>query len=90
AVITRGLEPLLVLHDGRVDEVPAFPVEVVYDIGAGDAFHAAFLAIWRPGADPVACARFAAAAAALKIGRGADQLPMRADVLEFLAARADE
>ena len=88
-VVTRGREPTLVVAEGEVTEVPAFDVEVVYDIGAGDVFHAGFLAVWRPGTDPRPCAAFAAAAAAVKIGRPPqlEQLPDRAATLAFLRAR---
>jgi sugar/nucleoside kinase (ribokinase family) len=70
-------------------EIPAFDVEVVYDIGAGDVFHAGFLAAWRPGDDPLPAARFAAAAAAIKIGRPpqSEHMPTRAEALAFLSER---
>lgn len=92
AVITRGNQPTLVVHDGAVDEVPVFAVTVVYDIGAGDVFHAGYLAAWQPGGDPVAAARFAAAVAALKISRPpeASHMPMREEVLAFLAGRGHD
>src|ERR671920_48668 len=68
-VITSGNEGAVVAIDGALTSVPAVPVEVVFDIGAGDSFHAGFLAYWRPGGDPIEAARFATHAAALKIGR---------------------
>jgi sugar/nucleoside kinase (ribokinase family) len=82
-IITRGGDPLLIIAGGAITEVPAVRAEVVFDIGAGDAFHAGFLAVWRPGGDPIPCARFAAQAAALKIGRPPqpEHLPTRAEVL---------
>ncbi|MFT4040990.1 MAG: sugar kinase [Thermomicrobiales bacterium] len=88
-VITRGNQPTLVLHEGAVEEVPVFDVTVVYDIGAGDVFHAGYLAAWRPGGDPVAAAQFAAAVAALKISRPpeASHMPTRAEVIAFLRER---
>ena len=63
------------------------PSQVVYDIGAGDTFHAAFLAHYTAGNDPYSSGRFAAQAAALKIQRPPtiDQLPTRAEVLSALA-----
>ncbi|MCA9881151.1 MAG: carbohydrate kinase family protein [Thermomicrobiales bacterium] len=86
AVITRGNQPTIVIQDGTTTEVPVFDVTVVYDIGAGDVFHAGYLAAWRPGGDPVAAARFAAAVAALKISRPpeASHMPTRAEVGAFL------
>lgn len=84
--VTDGAAGAVVATPGRVDRIPAIPVSVVFDIGAGDAFHAGFLAVWRPGADPVWCARFAAQAAALKISRPPDPdlAPTRAEVLAAL------
>jgi sugar/nucleoside kinase (ribokinase family) len=81
-VVTRGAEQTLVATPSGIAGVPVVPTEVVFDIGAGDTFHAGFLAVWTPGADPIACARFAATAAALKIARPPrlDQLPTRDEV----------
>jgi sugar/nucleoside kinase (ribokinase family) len=88
-VITRGREPALVIAAGAVREAPAFDVEVIYDIGAGDVFHAGFLAAWRAGSDPVLAACFAAAAAAIKISRPPESvhMPTRAETLAFLRDR---
>ncbi len=47
--------------------LPALPVEVVEDLGAGDVFAAAFFTRLREGADPVAAANFGQAAAALRL-----------------------
>ena len=87
-VVTDGANDTLVASAAGTAAVPAVRTTVVFDIGAGDTFHAGFLAAWRPGADPVACARFAAHAAALKISRPPDPdlLPTRADVLAAMAA----
>jgi sugar/nucleoside kinase (ribokinase family) len=81
--VTRGEHPAALIVDGRVSEIPAVPSNVVFDIGAGDTFHAAFLAHYTAGNDPVECGRFAAQAAALKIQRPPtiDQLPTRDEVL---------
>jgi sugar/nucleoside kinase (ribokinase family) len=84
--VTDGASGAVVATPERVERIPAAPVQVVFDIGAGDAFHAGFLAVWRPGADPVWCARFATQAAALKISRPPDPdlAPTRAEVLAAL------
>jgi sugar/nucleoside kinase (ribokinase family) len=81
--VTRGEHPAALIVDGRVSEIPAVASNVVFDIGAGDTFHAAFLAHYTAGNDPVECGRFAAQAAALKIQRPPtiDQLPTRDEVL---------
>jgi sugar/nucleoside kinase (ribokinase family) len=80
-VITSGREGAIVAIDGALASIPAFPVDVVFDIGAGDSFHAGFLAIWRPGGDPFDAARFAAHTA-LKISREPlpELLPTRDEV----------
>jgi sugar/nucleoside kinase (ribokinase family) len=59
----------------------------VFDIGAGDTFHAAFLAHYAAGNDPFASCQFAAQAAALKIQRPPtiDRLPTHAEVLSAMA-----
>jgi fructokinase len=82
-VITSGSRGAIVAMDGALTSIPAVPVDVVFDIGAGDSFHAGFLANWRPGDDPIAAARFAAHAAALKIGREPlpELLPTREEVV---------
>lgn len=80
--VTHGELPAALIVDGRISEIPSIPSKVVYDIGAGDTFHAAFLAHYTAGNDPHSSGRFAAQAAALKIQRPPliDQLPTRAEV----------
>jgi fructokinase len=89
-VITSGREGAIVAMDGALTSVPAVPVEVVFDIGAGDSFHAGFLAAWRPNGDPIAAARFATHAAALKISREPlpELLPTRGEVLAAMDGAA--
>ena len=91
-VITSGSEGAIVASDGAVISIPTVPVEVVFDIGAGDSFHAGFLAVWRPGGDPISAARFASHAAALKIGREPlpELLPTRDEVLAAMEAAGAE
>lgn len=87
SAVTRGEHPAALIVDGRISEIPAVPAKVVFDIGAGDTFHAAFLAHYSAGNDPYESGRFAAHAAALKIQRPPtiDQLPTRDEVLAALA-----
>ena len=87
-VITSGREGAIVATDGELTSIPAIPVDVVFDIGAGDSFHAGFLAVWRRGGDPVTAARFAAHAAALKISREPlpELLPTRDEVVAAVEA----
>lgn len=76
---------VLVAKDGKAElhHIPARPVEVRYDIGAGDTFHAGLLAALLKGFEPVQAARLASLAAALRICRTADMscLPTWDEVL---------
>ena len=67
--------------------VPGRRVECVDATGAGDCFDGAFIARLIAGDTPVAAARYANAAAALKIGAygAVAPLPRHADVTAFLA-----
>lgn len=80
---TDGGNDTLLLADGVLSSLPVVPATVVYDIGAGDTFHAGYLAAMTSGADPLDCVRFALHAAAIKISRPPDPalLPTREDVL---------
>jgi sugar/nucleoside kinase (ribokinase family) len=86
AVTSGGDHPLLVWSRGEFHEVPPIPVEVRYDVGAGDTFHAGFVAGRLQNLDVHAAARFASAAAALKITRPPylEDLPRRDEVEAFL------
>ena len=88
-VATRGAEPIIIAESTGVSEVAAFAVPVVYDIGAGDTFHAGYVAAHLRGLPPRDCARHAAAAAALKISTSAnpDDLPTWGQVEGFLDRR---
>ena len=75
--------------------IPAVPVDVVFDIGAGDSFHAGFLAVWRPGGDPARRGSLRRHAAALKISREPlpELLPTRDEVvaaMETTGARGSD
>mgnify|MGYP000955446248 CR=1 FL=1 len=70
--VTAGAEGVTVVTPDVAEHVPAEPVEVRYDIGAGDTFHAGFIAALLRGRDPVTAARLGSAAAALRISRAAD------------------
>lgn len=88
--ITRGADGALLIDRGRTFEIPAYPVPVKNDLGAGDVF-AATLFLLRAEREPVSfAARMAAAAAALRIqGDGPEAVPTRAEVEAFLERRGD-
>jgi len=68
--------------------LPAFPVQAIDTVGAGDAFVGAFAVRLAEGAPPFAAAKFASATAALAVTKpGAQEgLPTRAEVERFLNA----
>lgn len=86
--VTLGREG--VLHwDGELRHSPAFVVETVDTLGAGDVWHGAFALALAEGRGEVEAIRFASAAAALKCTRfgGRDGAPGREEVERFLAGQ---
>jgi sugar/nucleoside kinase (ribokinase family) len=87
--VTDGRNDVLWLEGGELRQYPAFTVEVVDTLGAGDTFHGAFALMLAEGVDTRTAMRFAAAAAALKCANRARPgilgAPSRAEVEEFLA-----
>ncbi len=90
-ILTRGARGASLFTAEGAWHVPAYPVTVVDSTGAGDCFHAAYLAARLRGLGPEARLRFAGAAAAIKVGhlgaRGG--LPTFEQVTAFLAAHDD-
>lgn len=87
---TRGPHGTIWLNDaGTLEETPAFPVEAVDTLGAGDVFHGAFTLRLAEGGGVREALRFAAAAAALKCTRhgGGQAAAQRIEVEGFLRAR---
>jgi 2-dehydro-3-deoxygluconokinase len=88
-VLKRGGEGSLALVDGRVITQPAFPVEEVDSVGAGDAFDAGYLAghLWE--LDPEERLRVANAMGALSVATLGDYegLPDREELWDFLEGR---
>ena len=82
-VVTLGAEGAWVEDGGGRELVKAVPVERVVDtVGAGDAFVGGFVVGWMEGMGVLEAARFAAAVAAISVGRpGAqDAMPWRGEV----------
>lgn len=88
--VTRGSSGSLWLIDGEIVTVPAFRVKVADTTGCGDTFHGAYALGLSEGRDPIAAARFASAAAAVKAqrGRGWDGMGDRAAIEAMLASGA--
>jgi sugar/nucleoside kinase (ribokinase family) len=84
---TRGPRGTIWLNErGELEETPAFPVEAVDTLGAGDVFHGAFTIRLAESGDVREALRFAAAAAALKCTRhgGGLAAPQRIEVEDYL------
>ncbi|MET4519414.1 sugar kinase [Bradyrhizobium sp. I1.7.5] len=87
---TRGPRGTIWLDEaGELEETPAFPVQAVDTLGAGDVFHGAFTLRLAEGEEVREALRFAAAAAALKCTRhgGGMAAPQRVEVEELLRGR---
>ncbi|MEA2930345.1 MAG: sulfofructose kinase [Hyphomicrobiales bacterium] len=87
--VTDGANDVLWLDDGELRQIPAFKVEVVDTLGAGDTFHGAITLMLAEGMSERPAMRLAAATAALKCTRygGILGAPTRAEVEAFLATR---
>ena len=87
--VTDGANDVLWLDNGELRQIPAFRVDVVDTLGAGDTFHGAFTLMLAEGMAERPAMRFAAATAALKCTRygGILGAPSRAEVEAFLATR---
>ena len=80
---------MLFVEDGTIAHLPAFAVEAVDTLGAGDVWHGAFALGLAEGQGERAAIRFASAAAAIKCTRfgGRAGAPQRTEIEAFLAAR---
>jgi sugar/nucleoside kinase (ribokinase family) len=90
AIVRTGADGCVVaVRGGEPVRVPGFPVDAVDTTGAGDAHTGVFVAALAAGADPVAAARTANAAAALATTRrGPATCPTAPEIDAFLAAVA--
>lgn len=86
--VTDGANGVLWLDGETLRTVPAFQIDAVETLGAGDVWHAAFTLRLAEGAREAAAIVFANAAAAVKCSRtgGRAGYPTRADVEDFLRA----
>lgn len=84
--VTDGANGVYWREDGALRHMPAFAIEAIDTLGAGDTFHGGFALALAEGRDIAAALRFAAAAAALKCTRfgGAAGTPRRAEVERLL------
>jgi sugar/nucleoside kinase (ribokinase family) len=87
---TDGGNDILWIEHGALRRMPAFRVDAVDTLGAGDVFHGAFALARAETQDLVTALRFAAAAAAIKCTRfgGIAGSPRRTETEKFLAVRS--
>ncbi|KRE17759.1 hypothetical protein ASE63_00715 [Bosea sp. Root381] len=84
--VTLGPEGVLFVENGEVVQSPAFPIEAVDTLGAGDVWHGAFALALAEGQGERDAIRFASAVAAIKCTRfgGRAGSPRREEVEAFL------
>lgn len=84
--LKRGAEGSYIATAEKAAWVPAFKVDAIDTVAAGDCFNGAFAVGLMEGMDPWAAARFANAAAAISVTRRGAQasLPTREEVNAFL------
>jgi sugar/nucleoside kinase (ribokinase family) len=84
--VTDGPNGVYWLDGGALKHMPAFQVNAIDSLGAGDAFHGAFTLALAEGRALPDILRFASATAGLKCTKfgGASASPKRAAVVEFL------
>ena len=89
--VSAGNDGLYWLERERVRHLPAFAVDVVDTLGAGDVLHGAFALALARSERIEGALRFASAAAALKCSRpgGRTGAPSADEVEDFLEAHAD-
>ncbi|HRJ69899.1 MAG TPA: PfkB family carbohydrate kinase [Beijerinckiaceae bacterium] len=87
--VTDGENGCWFARDGRVEHEPAFAVDVVDTLGAGDTFHGALTLALGQGMPERRAVRFASAAAALKCTRfgGRKGVPAQDEVERLVAGR---
>lgn len=85
-VVTLGARGYLISQKHRIERHPAFDVEAVDTVAAGDTFVGALAARWTSGSSLRASARWAAAAAALCVTRkgAVAAIPTKDEVEAFL------
>ncbi len=89
--LKRGSQGVYVAErNGKAAWVPAFHVDAVDTVAAGDCFNGAFAVALLEGLDPWSAARFASAAAAISVTRHGAQasMPSRSEADRFLAQHA--
>ncbi len=91
-VVKRGARGVSIFHDGQVEDIPGFPVEVVNTVGAGDAFASGLIYSYLQGWDWFRIGRYANACGALVVTRHGcgKAMPYPDEVQTFIATREAE
>ncbi|MFL5180859.1 MAG: PfkB family carbohydrate kinase [Microvirga sp.] len=86
--VTNGAGGVFFRYEGKIRHEPAFPVDVVDTLGAGDTWHGAFALALSEGQSEREAVRFASAAAAIKCTRfgGRNGAPRRIEVEALLSS----
>ena len=89
-MVTDGSKGVLVLEGEDIHTYPAFPVDAVDTLGAGDTWHGALALRLGEGAELTEAIRFSNAAAAIKCTRvgGSAGAPTRREVQNFLETQS--
>ena len=88
--VTEGYRGSVLYCHGSSISIPAFSVEVLDEIGAGDVYAVALFSRLADGDPPEIAGRFAAATAALSLsGRGPQQLPDHFQIETFLETQPE-
>ena len=89
-LVTLGEEGVFVLAGGEETLIPAFRVQAVDAVAAGDAFVGAFAVALAEGKSILEAARWGNAGGAIAVTRPGAQpsIPTRAELLEFLEKNA--
>ena len=85
--VTIGARGYLWLEGDTLHDMPAYRVDAIDTLGAGDVFHGAYALALAEGREVREAARFANAAAAIKCTRASGRrgIPLRAEVDAWLA-----
>lgn len=89
--VTNGPNDMLWRAGGPMHRLPAYKIEAVDTLAAGDVFHGAFALALAEGSPVTDAMRFAAATAAIKCTRfgGGGGAPDRSEVNQFLATHSE-
>lgn len=89
-IVTNGAQGCYWLEGNDFCHLPAFPVQALDGLGAGDVFHGALALALAEQQDLAQAIRFASAAAAIKVSRfgGRSGAPTRPELEEFLSVHA--